>query len=248
MVRQESRTLTELMSRRRQSEFVGRAAQLDHFRQNLSLPVDDDRRCFIYDVHGQGGVGKTSILERFRKIATEAGSVTAYLDDNQTDEIQVMDSIAGQLASRGRPLESFSGRNRIYMQHRQMLELDPDAPKSLPAFLTRTLIKGGMKVARHEASMGPLCDFVDEDALASQIGEWANYVVKRLKNKDEVRLVTEPVKVLTPLFVDDLNSIGRSTGIVLFLTSTNGLTISWIFGCKTFWTGISAGYQAAQCW
>ncbi len=65
-------SLQDIFKRRQRSDFVGREEQIALFRRNLALPLDDERCRFVFSVSGQGGVGKTWPLRRFRKIAEEA--------------------------------------------------------------------------------------------------------------------------------------------------------------------------------
>ena len=65
-------SLQEILRRRQREDFVGREEQLVFFRRNLRREIDDPRRRFVVAVSGQGSVGKTWLLRRFRKIAEEA--------------------------------------------------------------------------------------------------------------------------------------------------------------------------------
>ena len=67
-----AKRLQDILKRRQQEEFVGREEQLIFFRRNLRYEADDDRRRFVINISGQGGVGKTWLLRHFRKIAEEA--------------------------------------------------------------------------------------------------------------------------------------------------------------------------------
>ena len=67
-----AQSLQDIIKRRQREDFVGREEQLIFFRRNLGWEVDDPRRRFVVNVFGQGGVGKTWLLRRFRKIAEEA--------------------------------------------------------------------------------------------------------------------------------------------------------------------------------
>jgi tetratricopeptide (TPR) repeat protein len=63
---------------------------------------------------------------------------------------------------------------------------------------------------------GVVADLVDEQAFASLAGDFASYVARKIGNKDEVRLVLEPLEVLTPLFLDDLRQAAEKKPLVLF--------------------------------
>ncbi len=62
-------TLQDLAKRRKQIRFVGREEQLDRFRTNLALPFDDDQWVLIFDISGNGGMGKTTLEGQFRALA-----------------------------------------------------------------------------------------------------------------------------------------------------------------------------------
>ena len=51
---------------------IGREMQQDWFQRSLLRPDDRESR-IIFSVSGQGGVGKTTLLKDFRRIAEEFG-------------------------------------------------------------------------------------------------------------------------------------------------------------------------------
>ncbi len=210
------KSLQDILKQRQQSGFVGREDQVNQFRQNLTLPPEDDRRRFLYNVWGQGGVGKSTLLRQFRKIADEAKIISAYIDEAEKTIPEVMGRLAEELERQGHKLTQFTERYKVYRQKRQELETDPEAPQGFSAFVGKTVVKTGVRLARRVPVGGAVFDFVDEDAFATQAGEWASYVAKKITNKDEVRLVQEPVEVLTPLFLQDIFKIAKETAIVLF--------------------------------
>ncbi|MEH2170322.1 MAG: tetratricopeptide repeat protein [Nostoc sp.] len=210
------KNLQDIIKQRQQLGFVGREDQTNQFRQNLALHVEDDRRRFLYNIWGEGGVGKSTLVRQFRKIAEEAKNITAYIDEAEKTVPEVMGRLAEDLERQGHKLPQFTERYKVYRQKRQELETDPDAPQGFSAFVGKTVVKTGVRLARHVPVGGAVFDFVDGDALATQAGEWASYVAKKITNKDEVRLIQEPVEVLTPLFLQDIFKICEKTAIALF--------------------------------
>ncbi|WP_375468619.1 tetratricopeptide repeat protein [uncultured Nostoc sp.] len=210
------KSLQDILKQRQQSGFVGREDQVNQFRQNLGLPLEDDRRRFLFNVWGQGGVGKSTLLRQFRKIADEAKIISAYIDEAEKSVPEVMGRLAEELEQQGHKLTQFTERYKVYRQKRQELETDPEAPQGFSAFVGKTVVKTGVRLARRVSVGGAVFNFVDEDALATQAGEWASYVAKKITNKDEVRLVQEPVEILTPLFLQDIFKIAKETAVVLF--------------------------------
>ena len=203
-------SLNEIIKRRQGSDFVGREEQVNLFRQNLSLPLDDDRRRFIFNIWGQGGVGKTYFLKHCRKITEDAQGVTAYGDEDIKDVPALMAQMVKQFEAKGHKFKEFQERYKTFRQKKEQLEADPEAPEGFGALAGKMATKGAFKVAEHIPGADIAVDFVGDktrDALAEQVGSWTSYVARRLKNKDEVKLVLEPETVLTPLFLQDLNKV-----------------------------------------
>jgi tetratricopeptide (TPR) repeat protein len=211
------KSLQDILKQRQQAGFVGRSEQVSLFRKNLALPLEEDNRRFIFNICGQGGVGKSTLLRQFRKIAEEAKIICAYADETQRTVPETMGRLAQQFEQKGHKLSQFSERYQVYCQKRQELESDPEAPKGFSAFLGQTVAKTGVSVARNIIPGGKVVvDLIDEKAVTSQAGEWTSFVAKKLTNKDEVRLIQEPVGVLTPLFLKELSKIAVNSGIGLF--------------------------------
>ncbi|KYC42816.1 hypothetical protein WA1_11860 [Scytonema hofmannii PCC 7110] len=84
----------DIFKKRQQSAFGGREEQIKLFQQNLRLPIEDENRRFIFNIWGQGGVGKTTLVQQFRKIAVDEKLLTAYTDEAEKSVLEVMARLA----------------------------------------------------------------------------------------------------------------------------------------------------------
>ena len=75
------KTLQEIIRERQESAFVGRKEQLSLFEENLSLPLSDPRRYFVFNIHGNAGVGKTYLLQYLLRIARSRQAAIAEIDE-----------------------------------------------------------------------------------------------------------------------------------------------------------------------
>src|SRR5690242_13593670 len=121
-------SLQDLIRARQQSGFVGRLGELAQFQENLGFPADDERRRFIFNIHGDAGVGKTYLTTQLRQLAVGKGALTAYVDETADDAIAAMNAIAGQFAQAGMKMVGFQKRATAYWRRRQEMESDPKAP------------------------------------------------------------------------------------------------------------------------
>ena len=121
---------------------------------------------------------------------------------------QALGCIADQLEEQGHPLKAFNERYKVYRQRKQELETDPEAPTGLTALATHTILDLGFDFLEH-TPVGVFTKRLPRETLVSQASEWAEFVRRRLANKDEERLVLEPIAVLTPLWLAGLAEIAQ---------------------------------------
>ena len=210
-------SLQDLIQNRQQSGFVGRLGQLAQFQENLGLPVDDDRRRFLFNIHGDAGVGKTYLTRQLRQLAAAQGALTAFVDESADDAPAAMGAIASQLAQAGTRLGGFEKRAAAYRRRRQELESDPKAPEDIAAFLTKTAVTIGLAAARDIPVAGSLLAPVDPAGTADQVNRARAYLARRLGNHADFRLLLSPVDELTPVFVAELNRVAGSRPVALFV-------------------------------
>ena len=73
--------MSERLAALRRSRFVGRRAELELFQAALSRSAFDFSVLYIY---GPGGMGKTTLLREFARLAAEAGRTPVTLDAPHT--------------------------------------------------------------------------------------------------------------------------------------------------------------------
>jgi tetratricopeptide (TPR) repeat protein len=227
----EPRSLQDILKRRQQEEFVGREEQLAFFSRNLRWEIDDPRRRFVINVSGQGGVGKTWLLRRFQRLAEETGVITACTDENEEDVPSVMGRIVEQFDAQGHLFKTFAERYTVYRQRWQEIEADPEARSAFPTRLGRAVTKGSLDLARILPGVGAFVELLDEEPIVGKGGEFAAYVARKLRNKEEVHLVLKPVEVLTPLFLADLQEVAEKHSVALFFDTyerTGDFLDSWL--------------------
>ncbi len=138
-------TWKEKRDRLIRSDFVGRQEQLIAFRRSVT---DAEAETMIFAISGQGGVGKTTLLKEFRKIATECDRIAAYVDEgsatNRVDDVpEALWRLAKDFESQNSAykFEKFQERYRMYRQKRQELEADPEAPSGIASGIGRVGVK-----------------------------------------------------------------------------------------------------------
>src|SRR5581483_6382186 len=181
---------------------VGRTEQISTFKTNLALPVEERR--YVWNLHGQGGVGKTTLLKRLLSLAAEAGALTAFTDEASGDVLDVMATISRDFSAQGAPLKKFEERYHRLLELLKQVQSDPDLPSELPSLIGRTLGRVGVEAARQLPFGGAAIGFIGEENLVSKFGECVTFLTKKLKSNDDVALTLKPVDVLTPIFLEDI--------------------------------------------
>jgi hypothetical protein len=137
--------------------------------ENLTSPVDDERRRFLFNVHGDAGVGKTYLTRQLQHIATASGAIVAYVDETVEDVTSAMTVIAGQFGRNGARFSEFEKRVNEYRQRRHELESDPQAPDGIAAFITKTAVTIGLAAARDIPVAESILAPIDATAAADQV-------------------------------------------------------------------------------
>ena len=222
-----SKTLGDLIKRKQNNKFIGRSEHIAFFKNNLNAQEDD--RIPIFNIYGQGGVGKSHLSQHYKTWCIEEHKyLTVYTDDTIKSLLDWMAAVSEQFKNQEAELHEFDKRYKVYLQETKKLETDPDKPKGTFG----SIMKGISKVAMKEGKKLPggelIAALINEEKIAETIGEWSEFVRKKLTNKDEVDLVLEPVKVLTPLFWKGMTHNAKHHHLLCFFIDTFEETDSYL--------------------
>src|SRR6266536_3255796 len=171
------RSLREVIRSRQQSAFVGRQAQLALFEANLGYDPDDERRRWIFNIHGPAGVGKTFLVKQWTRIAQTSDVAHAYLTDTVYDAPEAMAAIATALSQQDAPLKRFQARYQTYEQRRGELQADPAAPQEAASLWTTTAVRLTLRAAREIPVVKVAAAVADDPAVAEGADRLRRYLL-----------------------------------------------------------------------
>ncbi|MFD9131692.1 tetratricopeptide repeat protein [Streptomyces bottropensis] len=224
-------TMQELIRRRTRQGFVGRNAERAAFRATFDLPVEDERRRFLFHVHGNAGMGKTFLVRELEQIAREHGALTAYVDDGVGSVPEAMAVIADRFARQGRRFKELERLLTAHRERRYAAELAamaapeqegrPGEPGEAgrPGQPARSGRAGAVaepsaaSMAAARATLvalglvpvvGPFAGAVDPAQLARQADRLRTGHGPRTRGQEDAELLLAPELVLTPALLEEL--------------------------------------------
>lgn len=159
----------------------------------------------VFSVTGEGGVGKSTLLKQFANIASKDKAIVITCDDTHTSP--AFGHIAKELAKAKFIHNAFDERHKEYRKLRQEVEGDPKAPRGVTDVT--------FKSARRVPGATPFLEHVDEKAAGETLAQFVHYAIDRWGNKDEVRLIREPERILTPLFLELVAKVTEKQRLLL---------------------------------
>jgi tetratricopeptide (TPR) repeat protein len=225
-------TFQDLLADFSSEVFVGRGDQLALFEKALTSPLPS---FLILAISGQGGIGKTTLLEQYRRIADSHKVLSALTNEDQSNIVLTLASFVTQFEDAGYPFDAFSERYHKYRELKQLVEADPKAPKGFLDMAVRSATRIGLRALRRVPIAGDAADVLltpeNEEKLIDETSALASYVAQKFTNKDEQVLLLETDRVLTQNFLNDLNKYAQKHRFVLFLDTyekTSSYLDSWL--------------------
>ncbi|RJQ72277.1 tetratricopeptide repeat protein [Pseudonocardiaceae bacterium YIM PH 21723] len=205
----------DLIKRQQAGGFIGRGDHLARFDENLRLPLEDPRRRLLFTVHGNAGVGKSFLANQFIRLSREAGRLTGYVDESSVDLAGALGAIARDFASQDARCKNLSDRLDAYRKRQE--QLDPELRDELASLLTKGTVRLGLKAAQDIPVVGGMLGILDDKAAAEKTDKLRAQVTRKIRDRQDVRLVLSPVEELTKAFLQDLALLAKRKPVSLFL-------------------------------
>ncbi|MGW7366660.1 tetratricopeptide repeat protein [Streptomyces sp. NPDC054841] len=207
----------------------------------MARDPEDDAFQYLFHVHGQAGVGKSSLVRQWDIVARERGGATAYLDDEVHSVIEAMEAISLQFARQGLAFKAFEKQLALYHQRCHEAEAVAGAPGPGDAESGSLLAPTTSSIVAAQASLaglgllpgvGAVAGAIDPQQLARGADRLRTSLSARFRSHSDVQLVLSPLRVLIPVFLADLGEAAeRRPWLVLFvdvLEQTGSLLNEWL--------------------
>jgi tetratricopeptide (TPR) repeat protein len=219
--------------------FVGRADKINIFRENFN---GERPRWMVLSITGEGGVGKTTLLNQFSRMArmNEIEANVIKCDDHQQTPVEVMAFIAEELAKLKITNREFDGRLSKYRQLREQAEKDPNVFRGLFDVGAHVITDVAVDAASRVPGLGSVGNASVKKAAGDAVADTGQYLFSRWSNKEEVQLLREPEKYMTPLFINLLNNGATEKRLVILFDvfERTGKSLStWLLELFTFLFG-----------
>jgi tetratricopeptide (TPR) repeat protein len=225
-------TFQELLSNFSDEIFVGRTDQLVLFEQLFTAVRPP---FLILAISGQGGVGKTTLLEQFGQIADQHKAYHVLVNEDLKSVLDALASFAEQFRCAGKPCTTFDERYHKYRELKEQVEADPKAPKGFLDFAVRSATRIGMRTLHRIPLAGDAADVLlspeAEEQIINESSAFAAYLAQKFTNKDERVLLGESVKELTSHFLTDISKLATSHRVILFFDTyerTDSYLDTWL--------------------
>lgn len=214
-------TLQDLRFVELEDASLARTELVSAYGENLLRAPGTEGFRAIYNVVGIAGTGKSFMLDRFEDEANDRKLPCGRTDHDQLDVVSIMRRLANGLSCSAL-FRDYLKADEQYREHVDQITRDSDTPPSVAESIGRAAGHGAVVLGPQV--FPPLAlplAFVNEDTVVNASGEVASFLSGKLKkNSDEIRLITEPLQTLTPLFAAGLRQVVEKRGACTLLFDT----------------------------
>ena len=211
-------TLQDRLRKNKEQIFIGRESFLAAFKDNLTK---GDNAKLIFNIHGNGGVGKTTLCNQFKTIASTANAIVVATDESTNNLLEWLAEVSKQLAAQNRTLKDFDSRYRDFQQEKKVIEADPEKPESILG----SIVGAGTQFALKYTGMDSI---IPPDDAATWAKKWSDYISKKITNKDNVELMLNPELVLSKLFWKNVYETSKDNDSIVFILDTYEATHAYL--------------------
>ncbi|MFC5720994.1 tetratricopeptide repeat protein [Streptomyces gamaensis] len=200
-------SMQELIRRRRRAGFVGRRDELAVFQENFDCPPEDERHRFVFHIHGDAGVGKTSLVREMESVARERGAVTAYIDESVNSVPEALSVICDHFAQQDvplKPLEKLLARYRERRHEAESAAQEPGDESGGPSPGATVIAQAGLAGLGMVPGLGPVAGALDASSVARTTDRLRGLLSARFGKQEDVQLVLDPLRALTPALAEEL--------------------------------------------
>jgi tetratricopeptide (TPR) repeat protein/isopentenyldiphosphate isomerase len=189
-------------------EFVGRKRESMIF-DNMLHGESENR---ILNVTGIGGIGKSTLVEEFGRIARDADSAVAVVNARRLREpndiynypviVEVLAILDRELRASGCELRDLDARLRQYrVLHQQVTQKFPGNEQAAVS----AILQVGVSAIRAGATVFPVAQPL-AGVLTPELATKVSQVISAFRKKSDQRLLARPIEELTTLFVSAVNA------------------------------------------
>ncbi|MGD8466547.1 MAG: hypothetical protein PVI09_22055, partial [Anaerolineae bacterium] len=186
-------TYSELLQLRQGEFLVGRQPEQLTFRRSLESNAPN---FLIFWIDGPAGIGKTTLVARYRAIARELGALSALTGgvgpvvQPEQAILRAMAQLANELGGASTALTDFAERYNAYQAAREQVAADGEASDLV---LANPLRAGARISPLGQVVTGPLPDAEPEDGLLlEQEAVWARALAATGPSDTGLALLSQP--------------------------------------------------------
>lgn len=200
-------SVQEFINNRRHAGFVGRHDELALYRENFDTRPEDPEHRFVFHIHGIAGVGKSSLVRELVRTARERQALTCVVDESVNSVPEAMETLSSQFARQGQPLKALDRLLETY--HRRRYEVESAASLAQPGPTAGSLAaaQAGLVGLGMVPAVGAFAGAVDPAQLARGAEHARAALSARFSKAEDVQLLLDPLQVLTPVLVAELDRV-----------------------------------------